>query len=549
MEYEVVIGMEVHAQLSTDFKMFCGCSADYAAAPPNTHVCPVCLGMPGVLPVINRRAVEYTIKTALALNCEIPPFAKFDRKNYPYPDLVKGYQISQYDMPLSHNGWLEIEMEGEKHRIGIRRVHLEEDTAKLTHHPGNGQGHSLVDVNRSGVPLMEIVSEPDIRSPEEARLCVARLRQILVYLGVCSGNLEEGSMRLEANISLRPKGSEILGTKIEIKNMNSLRAVRQGLEYETERQTKVLREGGALRQETRGWDEGAGHTVVQRVKESAEDYRYFPEPDLPPLILSRQWVEEIRARLPELPDAKRDRFMSQYALSHYDATNLTVERETADYFEAAEEVRRVLIYETPIEELGLSVRAYNALKRLGITRVGHMLERLEQGEDPMLSIRNFGRKSLDELYRQLEARGFYKRPDPKPTANWITGQLFRLLRGSKHTISTSPVKPRDLAELLREIRTGKISISAGRTVLEEMFASGKSAGQVIAEKGLVQISDEEKLGQVVEEVIAANPTAVADFKGGKEQALRFLMGQVMKATRGKANPRLVSELLRAKLTN
>jgi aspartyl-tRNA(Asn)/glutamyl-tRNA(Gln) amidotransferase subunit B len=478
MEYEAIIGMEVHAQLTTASKMFCGCSADYAAAPPNTHVCPVCLGMPGVLPVTNRRAVEHTVMTALALHCEIPPTSKFDRKNYPYPDLMKGYQISQYDLPLSRDGWLEIEMGEERRRIGIRRVHLEEDTAKLTHHHGDGGGHSLVDVNRSGVPLMEIVSEPEIRSPEEARLYVAKLRQILVYLGVSSGNLEEGSMRLEANVSLRPQGSDAFGTKVEIKNMNSLRAVRQALEYEIERQTQALEAGEALRQETRGWDEEAGRTVVQRVKESAEDYRYFPEPDLPPLILSRQWVEEIRAKLPELPDAKRDRFMSQYRLSRYDATVLTTERETADYFE------------TLVEEY----------------------------------------------------------PHPKAAANWIAGQFFRLLRSSGYTISTSPVGPEHLAELLQEIDAGNVSISAGRTVLEEMFATGKSASQVIAAEGLVQISDEEALRQVVEEVIGANPAAVADFRSGKEQALRFLMGQVMKATRGKANPRLVSEFLRAELT-
>src|SRR5256712_1348663 len=298
-DYEVVIGLEVHSQLLTKSKMFCSCSTDYANAAPNTHVCPVCMGMPGVLPVINQQAVAYTIMTALALNCSIPEYSKFDRKNYPYPDLMKGYQISQYDIPLSRNGYLTIEHNGQTRKIGITRVHLEEDTARLLHHGG----YSLVDVNRSGTPLMEIVSEPDMRSPEEARLYMQKLREILVYLGVSSGRMEEGSLRCDANISVRPRGQQKLGVKTEIKNMNSFRSVERALEYEAQRQIAMLRAGEPIHQETRGWVETRGITVPQRSKEQAHDYRYFPEPDLPPLIISRDWVEELRAALPELPDA------------------------------------------------------------------------------------------------------------------------------------------------------------------------------------------------------------------------------------------------------
>jgi len=310
VDYEAVVGIEVHAQLLTESKMFCRCSADYAAAEPNTHVCPVCLGMPGMLPVINQKAVEYTVMTALALNCQIPEFSKFDRKNYFYPDLPKGYQISQYDLPLSRDGWLDIEVGGGNGRIGIERVHLEEDTAKLFHLGG----HSLVDFNRAGVPLMEIVSRPDIRTSEEARQYLARLRTIVRYLGVNSGNMEEGAMRCEANISLRPRGRIELGTKVEVKNLNSFHSVKLALEYEIERQARILETGGRIEQVTMGWDEARGVTVVQRSKEHAHDYRYFPEPDLPPLALSREWVEGTRARLPELPDARRSRFGAVWAI-------------------------------------------------------------------------------------------------------------------------------------------------------------------------------------------------------------------------------------------
>ncbi|MHB1161632.1 MAG: Asp-tRNA(Asn)/Glu-tRNA(Gln) amidotransferase subunit GatB, partial [Chloroflexota bacterium] len=334
MEYEPVIGLEVHAQLLTESKMFCSCSADYAGAAPNTHVCPVCLGMPGVLPVMNRKAVEYTVMTALALSCQIPEFSKFDRKNYPYPDLVKGYQISQYDMPLSHDGSIQVETDGQVGRVGIIRVHLEEDTAKLLHVTDeNGQSYSLVDVNRSGVPLMEIVSAPDIESPQQARAYLIKLRAILQALGVSTGNMEEGSFRCDANVSIRPKGRKEFGTKTEVKNMNSFRSVQRALEYEIKRQTAVLDRGGRIVQETRGWVEEKGITVSQRSKEYAHDYRYFPEPDLPPMELSREWVEGVRSRLPELPDARRDRFVAQYGLDRESARLLTESRATAEFFE------------------------------------------------------------------------------------------------------------------------------------------------------------------------------------------------------------------------
>ncbi len=481
MDYEAVIGMEVHAQLLTESKMFCRCSADYAAAEPNTHVCPVCLGMPGMLPVINQKAVEYTVMTALALNCQIPEFSKFDRKNYFYPDLPKGYQISQYDLPLSRDGWLEIEVDGESKRVRIERVHLEEDTAKLFHLGG----HSLVDFNRAGVPLMEIVSRPDIRTPEEARQYLTKLRTILRYLGVNSGNMEEGAMRCEANISLRPRGRSELGTKVEVKNLNSFHSVNLALEYEIERQARTLETGGRIEQVTMGWNEARGVTVVQRSKEYAHDYRYFPEPDLPPLVLSREWVEGIRASLPELPDARRDRFVEQYGLSRYDAGVLTAERPVADYFESC-------------------VRAL----------------------PPNLGGKEKGAKTV---------------------ANWITGELFRLLKATDAGIEAVKITPDALAELLALVEKGAISINIAKDVFGEMFETGRPAAQIVEEQGLAQISDVEELARIVEQVIAENPGPVAEYLAGKEPVLRFLVGQVMKATRGKANPQLVTKLLKEKL--
>jgi aspartyl-tRNA(Asn)/glutamyl-tRNA(Gln) amidotransferase subunit B len=471
MVYEIVIGLEVHTQLLTKSKMFCSCSADYASAPPNTHVCPICLGMPGVLPVINEKAIEYTVMTALALNCTIPEYTKFDRKNYFYPDLMKGYQISQYDAPIGKGGWLTIDSNGTRKRINITRVHLEEDVAKLWHRGD----YSLIDVNRSGVPLMEIVSEPEISSPEEARDYLTKLHDILRYLGVSTGNMEEGSFRCDANISIRPSNSKKLLPKVEVKNMNSFKAVYQALEYESRRQTKVLEEGGELVQETRGWIEEAGTTVTQRTKEYADDYRYFPEPDLPPLALDRAWIEEIRARLPELPEARRDRFMTQYGLPLYDANILTSSRAMADYFE-------------------------NCVKLM------------DPGKAKMVS-------------------------------NWLLGDFSRLLNATNMEIENVKISPKRLSEMLGLVDNGTISGPVAKAVFEEMFGTGKGASEIITEKKLSQISDADEIREVVKQVIASNTGAAADYTSGKQQALTFIIGQVMKATRGRANPGVLREII------
>ncbi len=474
MNYEAVIGMEVHAELLTRSKMFCRCSARVFGAKPNTLTCPVCTGMPGVLPVINQKAVEYAIMAALALNCEIAQASVFSRKNYFYPDLPKAYQISMYDLSLSGNGWLEIEVDGHSKRIGIERVHLEEDTAKLSHMGG----YSLVDFNRSGVPLIEIVSRPDMRSADEAYAYLTRLRQILRYLGVSSGDMEKGAMRCEVNVSLRPLGSTEYGTKVEIKNLNSFRSVKLALDYEIRRQSRILDEGGSIEQVTMGWDESRGVTVVQRSKEYSHDYRYFPEPDLPPLHISREWVEEIRNRLPELPEARRGRFIAEYGLSAYDAGVLTADKAVADYFEAC-------------------VQAY---------------------------------------------------PQAKSVSNWISGELFRLLKETGTDIEEVKVTPPALAELLTLVEKGTINQNTAKAVLEEMFRSGRAAAEIVAEKGLAQISEADKLGKVIDEVIAAHPEEVAEYRAGKAPLLGWFVGQVMKATRGKANPQLVTSLLKEKLS-
>ncbi len=483
MDYETVIGLEVHAQLLTESKMFCTCSADYASTEPNTHVCPVCLGMPGVLPVINSKALEYTAMTALALNCTIPEYTKFDRKNYPYPDLMKGYQISQYDEPVGVGGWLDIEAYGQKRRAAITRVHLEEDTARLTHRsPTRGESYSLVDVNRAGVPLMEIVGEPDLRSPEEARQYLIKLRAILQFLGVSTGNMEEGSFRCDANISIRPVGGEY-SVKVEIKNMNSFKAVYRALQYEEQRQRRAVDAGERLVQETRGWVEDKGITVSQRSKEYAHDYRYFPEPDLPPMVFERDWVEEIRGRLPELPEARRGRFMADYGLTDYDAGLLTLSKATADYFEACLDL---------LEES----------KRMGLA---------------------------------------------KAVSNWMLGEFTRLLNATDTEIQASEVKPDLMVELIKMVDSGKISVPTAKSVFEEMFSSGKSAVEVVNDQGLTQISDAGEIGNAVDKVIAANGKAVADYRQGKEQALQFLVGQVMRETRGRANHAVVTELLKERL--
>ncbi|BAF60702.1 asp-tRNAAsn/Glu-tRNAGln amidotransferase B subunit [Pelotomaculum thermopropionicum SI] len=476
-QYEAVIGLEVHVELKTRSKIFCDSTTEFGGD-PNTHVCPVCLGLPGVLPVVNKKVVEYAIRAALALNCQIAGFSKFDRKNYYYPDMPKNYQISQYDLPIARNGYIEIDVNGKRKRIGITRLHMEEDTGKLVH-----QGtitttpFSLVDYNRAGVPLIEIVSEPDLRSPEEARQYMEKLRAVIQYTGVSDCKMEEGSLRCDANVSVRPAGSIAFGTKTEIKNLNSFKALQRALAYEIERQIDVLEEGGRVVQETRTWDEGKGITLPMRTKEEAHDYRYFPDPDLVPLVIDREWVEDIRRSLPELPDEKRERYMREYALPAYDAGVLTSTRELAGFFEAC-------------------VQGY---------------------------------------------------PNPKIVSNWIMGDLLRLLNAGNIEIQDCPVKPGQLVSMLRLIEKGTISGKIAKTVFEEMFATGRDAEDIVKEKGLVQISDEGAIAAIVDQVIAGNPRTVEDYRSGKEKALGFLVGQVMKATRGKANPELVNRLLKEKI--
>jgi aspartyl-tRNA(Asn)/glutamyl-tRNA(Gln) amidotransferase subunit B len=486
MEYETVIGLEVHVQLQTRSKMFCSCPADYQAALPNSRVCPVCLGLPGTLPVINRKAVEYTIMTGLALNCQIPQYSKFDRKNYPYPDLMKGYQISQYDLPLAVNGCLPIEVDGQVKEVGIERVHLEEDVAKLQHFPSsNGDSYSLVNVNRSGVPLMEVVSAPDMRSAEEARAYLMALHSIVQYLGVSAANMQEGNFRCDANVSIRPKGSASHGTRTEVKNMNSYRSVYLALNYEVERQRRILEDGGQVVQETRGWIDDRNVTVSQRSKEYAHDYRYFPEPDLPPLVIAPAWVEEIRSRLPELSSQRRSRFMKQYGLSEYDARLLTGSKAMADYYE---------------EAVGQ--------KELGGTAWGTFT---------------------------------------KKVSNWMLGDLSRLMNLENREITDTKVTPAHLVELIDLIDAGTLSVTMGKTVLEKAFASGKAPGKIAEENGYAQISDSSVVESAVAQAMEANPKAVEDYRNGKETAARFLVGQVMKITQGQAKPDLVQQLVKEKL--
>ena len=481
-KYETVIGLEVHAQLATASKMYCRCASDYADAPPNTRVCPVCLGLPGVLPVINKKAVEFTMMTALALNCTIAPHSKFDRKNYAYPDLMKGYQISQYDEPIGRLGWIDVTADGQTRRIGITRVHLEEDVAKLLHREElGGPGYSLVDVNRSGVPLMEIVSEPDMRTPEEARQYLQKLRTILRYLGVSVANMEEGSFRCDANVSLRPRGESKLYAKVEVKNMNSFRGVFRALEYEEIRQARDYDAGVRVRQETRGWQDEKGVTVSQRSKEFAHDYRYFPEPDLPPLAFDDKWSNEIRSRLPELPEARQARFVRDYQLSDYDAALLTAARDTADYFES-------------VLSADLTVTA-------------------------------------------------------KDAANWVNGEVSRIMNAANATIDafSARVTAAALAKLIIITAKGSVNVATARLVLEDMWQTGKPAEAIIAEKGLAQISDDSALRDMAAKIIADNPAAVSDYKAGKEQSLKFLVGQMMKLSKGRANPAVASDIILTKL--
>ena len=486
MDYETVIGLEVHVQLLTRSKMFCSCRADYQSAAPNTRVCPVCLGLPGTLPVINRKAVEYTIMTGLALNCRIPAYSKFDRKNYPYPDLMKGYQISQYDLPLAVDGHLDIEVDGRKARIGIHRVHLEEDVAKLQHLPSpTGESYSLVDVNRSGVPLMEVVSAPDLSSAEEARVYLMTLHSILQYLGVSTANMQDGSFRCDANVSIRPKGSTEYGNRAEVKNMNSFRSVYLALNHEVKRQRQIVEDGGRVAQETRGWVEERNVTVSQRSKEYAHDYRYFPEPDLPPLVIDPAWVEEIRAHLPELAGQRRSRLVNQYNLPEYDAGLLTGSKSMADFYEAI---------------VGLKQLTGGALE------------------------------------------GF-----AKSVSNWILGDLTRLLNAGNLVISDAKVTPAHLVELIDLVDSEAVSITLAKTVLEEAFNTGEAPANIVRERGYTQINDSSALETALRQAIESNPKAVDDFLQGKDTAAHFLVGQVMKITRGQAKPELVNRLVAQEL--
>lgn len=469
-KYETVIGLEVHVELHTKTKIFCGCSTSFGA-PPNTHTCPICLGHPGVLPVLNRQAVEYAMKAAMALNCQIAEHSKFDRKNYFYPDSPKAYQISQYDKPIGEHGWIDIEVDGKTKRIGITRLHLEEDAGKLTHVEGGAA--SLVDYNRVGTPLIEIVSEPDLRSPAEARAYLEKLRAIMLYCDVSDVKMEEGSLRCDANISLRPYGQEKFGTRAELKNMNSFRGVQRGLEYEEWRQADVLDSGELVVQETRRWDEAKEKTISMRGKEESHDYRYFPDPDLVQVHIDQEWKDRVRASIPELPDARKQRYTETYGLPSYDAEVITASMKMADFFE-------------------------ESLK-----------------------------------YTQ----------DAKAVSNWIMGDLLGYLNANNLELDQVKITGQGLGEMIGLMEKGTISSKIAKTVFKEMLESGKGPQTIVEEKGLVQISDEGAIKEIVLKVIEANPQSVADYKAGKEKAIGFLVGQVMKESKGKANPGLANKLI------
>lgn len=475
-KYETVIGLEVHVELHTNSKIFCGCATQFGAL-PNTQTCPICLGHPGVLPVLNQQAVEYAIKAALALNCHISPVSKFDRKNYFYPDSPKAYQISQHDQPIGQNGWLNIEIEGKTRRIGIHRLHLEEDAGKLTHVDGGLM--SLVDCNRVGTPLIEVVSEPVLHSPAEAKAYLEKLKAIMQYCDVSNVKMEEGSLRCDANISLRLCGQKELGTKTELKNMNSFRGVQRGLAYEVQRQAEVLNAGGKVMQQTRRWDEAQQCTLVMRSKEEAHDYRYFPDPDLVTLVIDEQWKARIQASLPELPDARKERFIQQYRLTEYDATVLTATKKLADLFEGS--------------------LAYT--------------------------------------------------DNAKAVANWLIGELFGYMNANGLEIEHIQLTGQAVGEMIGLIEQGTISSKIAKTVFKEMIDTGKAPQVIVTENNWVQISDEDAIQSIVTQVMADHAQSVADYQAGKEKALGFLVGQVMKETKGKANPELVNQLLVACLHN
>ena len=472
--WEPVIGLEVHLQLKTVTKVFCGCSTRFGD-PPNRNTCPVCLGLPGSLPVLNKRALELAVRAALALNCTVQERSRFARKNYFYPDLPKGYQISMYELPLATGGWLEIEVEGARKRIGITRLHMEEDAAKNLHEgfPDSAE-KSYIDYNRCGVPLVEIVSEPDLRSPAEAYAYLTALKQVLEYTDVSDCNMEEGSLRCDANVSVRPRGAEQFGTKTEVKNLNSFRYLQRALEFEIARHIEVLESGGRVEQETRLWNVSAGRTEPMRSKEFAHDYRYFPEPDLLPVRVSEEWQAKIQAAMPELPDAKRARLVREHGITPYDAGVLADSRALADYFEA-------------------------------VVRSG---------------------------------------TPAKLAANWVATELLRLLNEAGREIGASPISPEALAELLKLVERGKITVATGKKVFGKMFATGQAAGPIIAAEGLAQVSDAGSIEQWAREVIAANPDNVAKFRAGNEGVFKFFVGQVMRLSRGQANPEVVNETLR-----
>ncbi len=474
MEFEPVIGLEVHAQLKTKTKIFCGCSTSFGA-PPNTHVCPVCLGMPGVLPVLNKKVVEYTIRMALATSCKIAGESRWARKNYFYPDLPKGYQISQYELPIAEFGHIDIEAGEKSKRIGITRIHMEEDAGKLIHDPGRPV--SRVDLNRTGVPLMEIVSEPDMRTPEEAGEYLRSLRSIVRYLGICDGNMEEGSFRCDANVSIRPKGTIPFGTRAEIKNLNSFKNVEKALYYEIGRQKELIMEGGNVVQETRLWNPEKNRTGAMRGKEEAHDYRYFPDPDLLPLVVDEKWVADVKKALPELPAAKQARFIKDYKLPGEDAARLTSSRALADYFESC--------------------------------------------------LTHF--------------------PSPKPVSNWILGSLLGLLHTQGKTIADSPISAASLAGLLKLIDQNIISGKIAKTVFEEMAQTGREPKAIVEKKGLVQVSDSSAIEEIVVKILERCPDEVAAFQNGKTRLMGFFVGQVMKETKGRANPKMVNQVLKKRL--
>jgi aspartyl-tRNA(Asn)/glutamyl-tRNA(Gln) amidotransferase subunit B len=477
-KYEPVIGLEVHVQLLTNTKIFCAC-ANHFGDPPNANTCPVCLGLPGSLPVLNRRVIEMAVRASLAMNCTVHEHSRFARKNYFYPDLPKGYQISQYELPLATGGWVEIELNGERKRIGITRLHVEEDAAKNLHEGFTQSAQkAYIDYNRCGSPLCEIVSEPDIRSPEEAYAYLTTLRQILLYTGVSDCNMEEGSLRCDANVSVRLRGAKEFGTKVEVKNLNSFRHLQKALEYEIDRHISVIESGGRMSQETRLWHQAEGHTVSMRSKEKAHDYRYFPEPDLLPVHVSAAWRDEIKRSLPELPESKRSRFVTAYGVTAYDAEVLTDTQARADYFEA-------------------------------VVKGG--------------------------------ASG-------KNAANWMQTELLRRLNDSGKEIDASPVLPAALAELLKLVESGQITGAVGKRVFAMMFDSGRGAAEIVAAEGLAQISDTSAIEQAAREVIEKNPDNVAKFRSGNEGVFKFFVGQVMRATRGQANPQAVNDILRKLLS-